>query len=311
MANAAGARANGIAANAALPEELTWELDESKGEMVLQTSGLAHNGTAANAVRSGIIANAVEASEDIALGVANQDVEVDHRVYGDSEGNDMLDIIISNYTATQDNFKLTCAVYLDQEEEPYYVNLPYYARALADRRTHTITMPVRALLPENDAHYQARVVISAIDRQESAFANNEFTIHLDGGGALHIVEQPQDQTVQEGEDVSFEVEVAGGTKPYSYQWQVWDEKHQKWVDLPGFTGPTLSRKNIEKKWDGCRFRCVITDANGDQVITNEVTLTVRDKVPTGDSSNLPLYLAVAMVALILLWIVRKRMRRAQ
>ena len=311
MANAAGARANGIAANAALPEELTWELDESKGEMVLQTSGLASNGTAANAVRSGIIANAVEASEDIALGVANQDVEVDHRVYGDSEGNDMLDIIISNYTATQDNFKLTCAVYLDQEEEPYYVNLPYYASALADRRTHTITMPVRALLPENDAHYQARVVISAIDRQESAFANNEFTIHLDGGGALHIVEQPQDQTVQEGEDVSFEVEVAGGTKPYSYQWQVWDEKHQKWVDLPGFTGPTLSRKNIEKKWDGCRFRCVITDANGDQVITNEVTLTVRDKVPTGDSSNLPLYLAVAMVALILLWIVRKRMRRAQ
>ena len=128
MANAAGARANGIAANAALPEELTWELDESKGEMVLQTSGLANNGTAANAVRSGIIANAVEASEDIALGVANQDVEVDHRVYGDSEGKDMLDIIISNYTATQDNFKLTCAVYLDQEEEPYYVNLPYYAR---------------------------------------------------------------------------------------------------------------------------------------------------------------------------------------
>ena len=105
------------------------------------------------------------------------------------------------------------------------------------------------------------------------------------------------------------MEVGGGAKPYSYQWQVWDEKHQKWVDLPGFTGPTLSRKDIEKKWDGCRFRCVITDADGDQVITDEVTLTVRDKVPTGDSSNLPLYLAVAMVALILLWIVRKRMRR--
>ena len=199
---------------------------------------------------------------------------------------------------------------LDQEEEPYYVNLPYYTSALADRRTHTITMPVRALLPENDTHYQARVVISAVDRQESALSNNEFTIHLDGG-ALRIVEQPRSQSVQEGEDVTFEVEVVGGATPYSYQWQVWDGKHQKWVDLPGFTGPTLSRKDIEKKWDGCKFRCVITDADGKQIITDEVTLIVRDKVPTGDNSNLPLYLAAASIAMILLWIFRRRMRRAQ
>ena len=149
MANAAGAKANGIVPNEA-PEELTWELDESKGEMVLQTSGLARNGTAANAVRSGIIANAVDASQDIAFNVDTQDIDVSHRVYGDSEGNDMLDIIISNYTATSDGFKLTCAVYLDQEEEPYYVNLPYYAGEMADRRTQTITLPVSALVPDDD-----------------------------------------------------------------------------------------------------------------------------------------------------------------
>ena len=307
MANAAGAKASGIAANAAAPEEMTWALDESSGKMVLQANTLQSNGAAANAVRSGIIANAVEASGDIALMVADQDIDVDHRVYSDSEGNDMLDIIISNYTATEDSFKLTCAVYLDREEEPYYVNLPYYAKGLADRRTHTITMPVNALVADSDAHYQAQVVISAVDRNESAIANNEFTVYL-GGGGLHIIEQPQSQTVQEGEDVSISVEVGGGVKPYTYQWQVWDEKHQKWVDLPGFTEPTLSRKDIEKKWDGCRFRCVITDADGNQVITQEVTLTVRDRVPTGDSSNLPLYLAVALAALILLWVVRRRMR---
>ena len=309
MANAAGAKANGIAANAAAPDEMTWALDESSGKMVLQANSLQSNGAAANAVRSGIIANAVEASEDIALAVADQDIEVDHRVYGDSEGNDMLDIVISNYTATEDSFKLTCAVYLDQEEEPYYVNLPYYAKGLADRRIHTITMPVSALVVDPDAHYQARVVISAVDRDETAIANNEFTVYL-GGSGLYIIEQPQSQTLQEGEDVSFTVEVGGGVKPYRYQWQVWDEKHQKWVDLPGFTEATMSRKSIEKKWDGCRFRCVITDANGDQVITREVTLTVRDRVPTGDSSSLPLYLAVAAAALILLWVVRRRMRRA-
>jgi LPXTG-motif cell wall-anchored protein len=169
-------------------------------------------------------------------------------------------------------------------------------------------MPVRALVPDMEDHYQARVVISAVGREESAYLNNEFVVDL-GNSGLHIIEQPQDQTVQEGEDVSFSVTVGGGVKPYSYQWQVWDEKHQKWVNLPGFTEPTLSRKDIEKKWDGCRFRCVITDSRGTQVITDEVTLTVRDRVDTGDHSNLPLYLAIALAALLLLWLVRRRMKQ--
>ena len=308
MANAAGAKNNGLMPNAAVPEELTWVLDEASGKMVLQTGQIDPNGLAANAVRSGVIANAVDASGDIAISVGDQDIEVSHRIYGDSEDNDMLDIVISNYTDTDDSFKLTCAVYLDQEDEPYYINLPYYSGGLANRHTHTITMPVRALVPDMEDHYQARVVISAVGREESAYLNNEFVVDL-GSSGLHIIEQPQDQTVQEGEDVSFSVTVGGGVKPYSYQWQVWDEKHQKWVNLPGFTEPTLSRKDIEKKWDGCRFRCVITDSRGTQVITDEVTLTVRDRVDTGDHSNLPLYLAIALAALLLLWLVRRRMKQ--
>ena len=87
---------------------------------------------------------------------------------------------------------------------------------------------------------------------------------------------------------------------------MWDPKHEKWVDLPGFTNPTLSREDIEKKWDGVKFRCVVTDAEGTQIISREVTLTVRDGVDTGDHSNLPLYLAIALAALILLWWVRRR-----
>ena len=50
----------------------------------------------------------------------------------------------------------------------------------------------------------------------------------------------------------------------------------------------------------------MTDADGTQIISREVTLTVRDRVDTGDHSNLPLYLVVAMVALALLWWVRRR-----
>ena len=109
--------------------------------------------------------------------------------------------------------------------------------------------------------------------------------------------------------LTFSVEVEGGKKPYTYQWQVWDPKHEKWVDLPGFTEPTLSREKIEKKWDGARFRCVVTDAEGTQIVSREVTLTVRDRVDTGDHSNLTLYLIVAFAALTLLAVLRKRLGR--
>ena len=78
------------------------------------------------------------------------------------------------------------------------------------------------------------------------------------------------------------------------------------MDLPGFTQPTLSRKDIEQKRDGARFRGVVTDAGGDRIVSREVVLTVRDGVDTGDHSHLALTLAVAIVALALLLVLRRR-----
>ena len=311
MANFAGVRSNsGIAANAAATTELTWSLNGDGDALVLQTGGLASNAAFANAVDSGLIANAVEASDPVALDVTIHDIEVDHRLYEDVDGTELLDIIVSNYADTSDSFKLSFQVYLDGSDDYDVVVLTHNENKVASRSTHTITLPVNTLVADPEAHSKARVVVSAVGRDEAAYANNEFTLYLGGGNPLHFIQQPEDVTVQEGEDVSFSVEVGGGKKPYSYQWQIWDEKHQKWVDLPGFTDPTLSRENIEKKWDGCKFRCVVTDAAGAQIISREVTLTVRDKVPTGDNSNLPLYLVVALVALMLLVFMRRRAKKA-
>ena len=283
MANAAGVRGvAGIAANSAATQELTWKLDGDA--LVLQPGELASNAAFAGAVKSGLIANAVEAGKPARLEIACQDIEIFHRVYADGDGSELVDIVISNYAHTEDSFKLTCAVYLDNEEEPLYISVPYYSEALASRETHTLTLPIEALVGDPEAHNSARVVISAVGRDECAYANNEFTVLL-GGNPLRFIREPGDETVQVGEDVSFEVEVGGGSQPYTYQWQVWDPKHEKWVDLPGFTGPTLSRKDVEKKWNGARFRCVVTDAAGMQVVSREVTLTVRDEVPTGDRSR--------------------------
>ena len=300
-------RLAGNAANAEASDLLTYVLDEDTGKLVLQKPAQA-NGLAANAVRSGLFANATDASTlDLELSV--HDLSVSHRVYKGWDGQKWLDIILHNYAAFGDQPRLSCAVYLDGASEPYYIKLPYYEQAVANRMTQTISMPLSALVDDPSAHSRARVAVTVVGREDGVPANNEFTVYLGGNDALRFVVEPEDATVQEGEDVSFEVEVAGGVKPYTYQWQIWDPVHKKWVDLPGFTDPTLSRKNIEKKWDGCRFRCVVTDTAGTQIISREVTLTVRDKVPTGDNSNLPLYLAVAAAALALLWWLRRRAKR--
>ena len=307
MANAAGAKGDsGIQPNAAATQELTWTLNGEGDRLELEPGTLASNAAFMNAVGSGLIANAVDAGDAVPLEVSVHDVEIDHRLYRDVDGTRLLDIIVSNFADTDDSFKLTCQVYLDGSDEAYVVTLPYYDKAVANRMTHTITLPVASLVPDADRHSSARVVISAVSRDEVAYANNAFTLILGGGDPLHFEKQPEDVTAQEGEDVSFTVEVGGGKTPYTYQWQVWDPKHEKWVDLPGFTEPTLSRKDIEKKWDGARFRCVVTDAEGTQIISQEVTLTVRDSVDTGDDSNLPLYTAVALAALALLWWMRRR-----
>ena len=193
-------------------------------------------------------------------------------------------------------------------DDPSLLIVSYKDDQVSADRTQTITLPLNALVPNPSAHSRARVVISAVGQEENVLVNNEFTIFFGNGQPLQILEQPADATVQEGEDVSFRVKVKDGKPPYTYQWQIWDPKHEKWVDLPGFTEPTLSRKDIEKKWDGARFRCVVTDGKGTQIVSQEVTLTVRDGVDTGDHSNLPLYLVVVLIGLALLWWTRRRMR---
>ena len=148
--------------------------------------------------------------------------------------------------------------------------------------------------------YRAQMDVNGTNYGHYFLYSNPFVVSSREQDPLTFIRQPRDAIVQPGEDVSFSVEVAGGVKPYTYRWQIWNEKRRRWADLPGFTDPTMSRDAIEKKWDGCRFRCVVTDAAGTQISSREAVLRVRDRVPTGDDSNLPLYLAVAFVALALL-----------
>ena len=241
---------------------------------------------------------------DVMLDV--HDIELKHRIYDGPDGERLVDITVRNYAATRETLKLSCAVYVDGANEAEYLSLPLYEKSTSNRRAQTITIPVNALVDDISKHAYARVEVSVVGVDENAYANNEFDVVFSGEDLLRFTGQPEDEVVQEGEDVSFMVEVGGGSQPYTYQWQVWDPVHKKWVDLKGFTEPTLRRGDIEKKWDGCVFRCVVTDAEGTQIISETVTLTVRLRVDTGDHTNLPLYQIVAMVAIILLIALRRR-----
>ena len=307
---AAGARANGTLASANANGELVelkYVLNEKTGKLELQKPANA-TGALADALNSGLYAAEID-SASVPVTVQVHDLEVDHRVYRGLGGERWLDIIVRNHAATREGMKLVCAVYVDGAKEPEYINLPYYENAALSHKTQTISLPVSALVDDPDAHRIARVEILSVDRDERAYANNEFTVYLGGQDPLRFVKQPENVTVQEGETVTFSVEVTGGVQPYQYQWQVYNPKTGKWVDLKGFTEATISRDHIEKKWDGARFRCVVTDAQGTKIVSEEAVLTVRDKVPTGDNSNLPLYLAVALIALALLWLLRRRGNR--
>jgi LPXTG-motif cell wall-anchored protein len=310
MANAAGVANNGIVTSNEAPNvTLHYALNRRTGKLELQLPNDASSAVK-NAVAAGLIAKEMTTTAQDVL-VSVQSFTVKHRVYENYDGERWLDIVVRNEAASRQSYKLVCAVYLDGSNEANYINLPYYPEATAVRKTQTISLPVNALVDDPAKHHIAKVRISVVGEDERAYTDNEFDISFGGTNALRFIRQPQNVVAQEGEDVSFEVEVAGGREPYKYQWQVYNPEKKEWVDIPGFTDPVMARENIEKKWNGAHFRCVVTDAAGTKIVSQEVTLTVRDKVPTGDDSNLTLYLAVALLAILALWLTRRRMKAGQ
>ena len=288
------------ASEAVTGSTVTWVRDAQTGDMVLEGQSTQEH--------SSVLLGKTGKSPKSIVVTGLHDLDVHGRVYAGPGGERMLTLAVSDDAQTGESIHLTAAVYVDDAREPFYVDLPYYPERVSDHVTHTYDMPL-ATLVDPYAHQKARVVILGTDIEESALSNNEFTLYLDGKpDALIFLRQPRDVTIQEGESASFSVQVTGGVWPYAYQWQVCDPKHKKWVDLEGFTESTISREKVEKKWDGTLFRCVVTDRAGTSITSDAAKLTVRSSMDTGDDSNLPLYLAVALIALVLLWLLRRKVR---
>lgn len=98
---------------------------------------------------------------------------------------------------------------------------------------------------------------------------------------LSIKTQPSDVTFDPaGDEVCFAVKATGGKAPYTYEWS-YKYNALGWKQL----GSNVEGYNKSELYldtasvyltDGAQFRCKITDANGDSVISNTAEATAKD-----------------------------------
>ena len=101
--------------------------------------------------------------------------------------------------------------------------------------------------------------------------------------SLTITSQPAYAKALDGMQVVYKVAVSGGKSPYTYQWQAYQSLaggSPMWWDLAS-SGDRWEGADTDKlTWtvsnadgsDGIRIRCIITDANGNSVTSEEVPI---------------------------------------
>lgn len=122
---------------------------------------------------------------------------------------------------------------------------------------------------------------------------------------LCIIEQPVSLPVSAGQEAVFTVKAAGGKAPYRYQWQRMTGT-DRWEDIPGANQDTYRIESVKEEHNGLTVRCVVTDWFGDYVLSDSATLTLLPQ--TGDSSQLTLWLLLALVSAVVLVMAGRKAR---
>ena len=142
----------------------------------------------------------------------------------------------------------------------------------------TSTLSVKVDSTKNGKIY--RCLIKDTDGNELASDGASITIKEP---SIFIDTQPEDFEGTAGTIATFTVEARG--EGLTYQWQL--KKGSKWADLTtgGATTDTLTIK-VDSSKNGKVYRCLITDVNGEQLATEEVTIRVVVITFTGDTEPL-------------------------
>ena len=136
----------------------------------------------------------------------------------------------------------------------------------------TPTFSVKADMTRNGKVYRCLIT----DANGEQIATNSVTLTVKEP-SISITQQPTDVTALVGNTAKFTVAAEG--EGLTYQWQL--KKGSSWANQSsgGATTPTFSVK-AELSRNGKVYRCLITNADGEQLATDPVTLTVKEPAET-------------------------------
>ena len=137
----------------------------------------------------------------------------------------------------------------------------------------TDTLSFTAPASYNGRKFRCRVT----DANGETVTSEEALLTVQEGAAQLEVTAPADVTVAPSKTATFHVEVSGGTAPYTYKWEVLKVGGTAYqaTKLGGYDTDTLSFK-ASTTYTGRKFHCIVTDANGATVTSEEALLTVQE-----------------------------------
>lgn len=238
--------------------------------------------------------------DEIIVDRSEHDLDVGHRLYITPDGEERLAVTIYNHADNGEALRLYAELYLDNSPDPIYVDLPYYPELLSVGMTHSLDIPVDALLNGQQAQ-KVQMRILAAGAKEDMVRNNTFTFYVMNYTApFRFLYQPVDTSVLPDGEAVFSVAVTGGLSPYEYQWQEYLGSDLGWKDIPGAEESALTLKGVKQSMNGRKYRCVAKDHNSDEITSDPAVLNVVSILPpTGDHTHLLLYISLAAAALLL------------
>lgn len=96
-----------------------------------------------------------------------------------------------------------------------------------------------------------------------------------GSTPFKISRQPQDVRANPNENVTLQVEVTGGKKPYTYQWQTLQS--MKFINAV-YNGNKTDKLNTKVFEPYRLYRCIISDSSGHRTISDTVAVRSRDYI---------------------------------
>ena len=126
-----------------------------------------------------------------------------------------------------------------------------------------------------DAKYDGRQYQCVItDANGNSVTSDAVTVSLATGPA--ITEQPEDVSAASGEKFTLHVKATG--TGLSYQWQ-WRTAGGTWKNASSADAKKADWEiTMDAKYDGRQYQCVVTDANGNSVTSDAVTVSLAAQI---------------------------------